>query len=96
MHTDNQARELTVREIGRLGGLTTLSRHGIDHYRKAGRKGQAKLAVRFGKAQRSRWGAMGGRPKKLRLSGAGGEEAIIMKGGMGARPIECPSSPDPL
>lgn len=73
MYTDSQTGELTVREIGRLGGLTTLARHGIDHYREAGRKGQAKLATRFGKGQRSRWGAMGGRPKKLRLPNAGEE-----------------------
>jgi len=65
------AGSLTVRDAGRLGGLTTLARHGLDHYREAGRKGQAKLAIRFGRAQRRRWGAMGGRPRRIALAHAG-------------------------
>jgi len=69
--TSCQTRELTVREAGRLGGLSTLTRYGVDHYRKAGRKGQAKLNAQFGKAQRALWGSLGGRPKKPRLAGMG-------------------------
>lgn len=67
MHTNGQRTKLTVKDAGRLGGLTTLARHGLDHYRVAGKKGQAKLAARFGKAQRRRWGSMGGRPRKRKL-----------------------------
>lgn len=73
MDSEGQIGELTVREAGRLGGLSTLTRHGLDHYRRAGRKGQAKLNARFGKAQRALWGAMGGRPKKPRLADMGEE-----------------------
>jgi hypothetical protein len=69
--TGCQTRGLTLREAGRLGGLSTLTRHGLDHYRKAGRKGQAKLNARFGKAQRALWGSLGGRPKKPRSAGMG-------------------------
>ncbi|MFQ6121968.1 MAG: hypothetical protein ACE5LA_02785 [Dehalococcoidales bacterium] len=69
--TDSEHGQLTVQEAGRFGGLATLRRHGIDHYRRAGRKGQAKLAARFGKAQRRRWGAMGGRPKRVRFTNMG-------------------------
>lgn len=71
VQTKRKAGDLTVRDAGRLGGLTTLARHGVDHYRTAGRKGQAKLSMRFGKANRRAWGAMGGRPRKIILDGAG-------------------------
>lgn len=71
MDPEGQIGELTVKEAGRLGGLTTLARHGLDHYREAGRKGQAKLDARFGKAQRSCWGAMGGRPKRHKSADMG-------------------------
>ena len=71
MYTNDQRVKLSVKDAGRLGGLTTLARHGLDHYREAGRKGQAKLAARFGKAQRRRWGSMGGRPRKRRLNHMG-------------------------
>jgi len=73
MRTEWQTGELTVREAGRIGGLTTLARHGLAHYREAGRKGQAELAKRCGPVQRRRWGAMGGRPKRVRLPDVGEE-----------------------
>lgn len=73
MRTKSGTGELTVREAGRLGGLTTLARHGLVHYREAGRKGQSKLAGRSGSAQRRCWGAMGGRPKRVRLVNMGEE-----------------------
>jgi hypothetical protein len=63
---DGHHYRLTVSEAGRLGGLSTLSRYGLDHYRKAGRKGQSALNARFGKTQRVLWGSKGGRPKKLK------------------------------
>ena len=64
MHRNAQTGKLTVKEAGRLGGLTTLARHGLAHYREAGRKGQAKFSAQFEKAQRRRWGLTGGRPKR--------------------------------
>lgn len=63
---------LTVQEAGRLGGRTTLERHGVEHYREAGKKGQAKLVERFDLTQRSVWGSMGGRPRKKRFNSHGG------------------------
>ncbi len=66
MHTEYKTGELTCREAGHIGGLTTLERYGLAHYRKAGRKGQAKLAGWCNSAQRSSWGSLGGRPKKKR------------------------------
>jgi hypothetical protein len=68
---DDQGVKLTVKEAGRLGGLTTLARYGLAHYREAGRKGQAKLAARCGQAQRCLWGAMGGRPRRIKLANMG-------------------------
>ena len=70
----DQTGRLTVGEAGRLGGLSTLARHGVDHYRKAGRKGQARFNAQFSKAQRSLWGATGGRPRRLRLGDMGEKE----------------------
>jgi hypothetical protein len=71
MRTERQTGELTVREAGRIGGLSTLARHGLAHYREAGRKGQAELAKWCGPAQRRRWGTMGGRPKRVKLPDTG-------------------------
>ena len=71
MRRKQQYPELTVSEAGRLGGLSTLARHGIAHYQKAGRKGQAKLANKCTSAQRRYWGALGGRPKRVRFTNLG-------------------------
>jgi hypothetical protein len=71
MCTERQTGELTVREAGRIGGLSPLARHGLAHYREAGRKGQAELAKWCGPAQRRRWGTMGGRPKRVKLPDTG-------------------------
>ena len=84
--------ELTVRDAGRLGGLSTLARHGITHYREAGRRGQAKLAAKCSSADRSRWGALGGRPRKVRYQ-ALGEEGNSTNGGMGSPPDTILSPP---
>jgi hypothetical protein len=71
MSKKRQCPELTVREAGRLGGLRTLARHGIAHYQKVGRKGQAKLAAKCTSAQRRSWGALGGRPKRVTFTDLG-------------------------
>ena len=62
-HNEQQV-EFTTRQAGRLGGLTTLSRYGIAHYRKIGQKGQASFTAKFTSAERRRWGKLGGRPRK--------------------------------
>lgn len=56
--------EYTTRQAGRLGGLTTLSRHGILFYREIGRKGQSSFTAKYTTEDRRRWGKLGGRPRK--------------------------------
>jgi len=55
----------SVRDAGRLGGLTTLLRHGRQHFSAAGRHGQETLQSRYTSQDRRRWGALGGRPRKI-------------------------------
>ena len=71
MESKEHQAEITVREAGRLGGLTTLSRYGIKHYREAGRKGQTSFAAKSTPDQRQQWGKLGGRPPKKRYQIAG-------------------------
>jgi hypothetical protein len=58
----------TVREVGRLGGLQTLRRWGRNHFVQAGRLGQEVMARRYTSNDRRRWGKLGGRPRKIRLT----------------------------
>ncbi len=55
--------ELSVEEMGRRGGLKTLSKYGTDHFRKIGRRGGQRTKElhwdRF-----AEWGTRGGRPPK--------------------------------
>jgi len=57
-----------VAEAGARGGTATYAKHGSEHFRAIGRKGQASLATRVSSEQRRAWGSMGGRPKKRRYS----------------------------
>ena len=61
--------EIGVRQAGKLGGLMTRARHGTDHFKAAGRKGQAVFASRYTMDDRRRWGALGGRPHRSRYPG---------------------------
>jgi hypothetical protein len=56
--TPKTPRKLTKSEAGRLGGMTTKERHGIEHYRAAGKLGFEALAKRFGYAGGARKGAV--------------------------------------
>lgn len=76
MNIEKRSREvqketITVCEAGRLGGLETLRRYGRCHFVTAGRLGQRSMAGLHTADDRRRWGAMGGRPKKPRLTEAG-------------------------
>jgi len=51
-------KKLSRAEAGRIGGMTTKKRHGIEHYRAAGKLGFAALAKRFGYAGGARKGAV--------------------------------------
>jgi hypothetical protein len=75
--------ELTCREAGRLGGLSTLARRGNVHFRLIGVRGQKVFASRYTLADRSRWGRMGGRPLKRGIS-LGKRANTMRNGGMGS------------
>ena len=62
---------ITVSDAGRLGGLETLRRHGRQHFVAAGRRGQEVMAHHYTAEDRRRWGSLGGRPKKPRLTNMG-------------------------
>jgi hypothetical protein len=68
---EGQEPELSVKEAGRKGGLTTFARYGVDYFREVGKKGQVEFAAKFGREQRSLWGAQGGRPKRHRKEDLG-------------------------
>ena len=70
----NQVEELTVKQAGVLGGTTTLAKHGREHFRVIGRKGQASLAVKITSNERRAWGMLGGRPRKRLYPSEGGEK----------------------
>ena len=73
MESEEHQSEITVREAGRRGGLITLSRYGVTHFREAGRKGQVSLAAKTSSDQRQQWGRLGGRPRKHRRQSMGEE-----------------------
>jgi len=66
---------ITVNEAGRRGGLAVLQRHGREFYVGIGKKGQAAMRQRY-PGWASRWGKLGGRPRKLPLKGMGGASNI--------------------
>jgi len=63
--------ELNVKVAGARGGAATYAKHGKRHFQAIGRKGQASLSAKITTEQRRFWGALGGRPRKSRLSVAG-------------------------
>lgn len=68
--------EISCREAGRLGGLSTLQRKGRSHFKNIGLRGQETLARRFEATDRSAWGKRGGRPRKVKA--CLGEEGTIV------------------
>lgn len=81
----------TCREAGRRGGMSTLAKRGRAHFSIIGAHGQEVFAARYTSLDRSRWGRLGGRPKKQRLNL--GEEERPRKGGMGSPPDHFPPPP---
>ena len=55
--------DLSVREAGRLGGLSLLHKLGKTHFSKIGQKGQKSMRAKY-PDMASVWGKLGGRPKK--------------------------------
>jgi general stress protein YciG len=58
--------EMTVKEAGRRGGLSLLSRRGTKHFAEIGRKGQETMKKLY-PGMASTWGKKGGRPRKNNL-----------------------------
>lgn len=72
---------MSVREAGRLGGLSVLAKRGRGHFVQIGKAGQ--LAMRISHPDKAReWGRKGGRPKKPSMSKMG-ETTENLKGGLG-------------
>jgi general stress protein YciG len=55
--------EITVKEAGRKGGLSLLSKRGTKHFAEIGKKGQDTIK-RLYPGMASTWGKKGGRPRK--------------------------------
>jgi len=62
---------ISCAEAGHLGGIRVLQQYGRQHYVNAGKKGQITLKSRYTHEDRSRWGKMGGRPRRKTLTGGG-------------------------
>lgn len=56
---------ISVKQAGHLGGIKTAGLHGRIHFVIAGKRGQQVFAQRYSTEDRSRWGKLGGRPKKI-------------------------------
>lgn len=69
MRKNSDKQELTVSEAGKIGGTTTASRYGNNHYKVIGHLGQQTFAQRYDSEHRRRWGRMGGRPRRLHYPG---------------------------
>lgn len=65
---------ISVSEAGRRGGLTVLRNRGREFYAQIGTIGQQAMRARHPNMA-SRWGKLGGRPKKLSLSQLLGENS---------------------
>jgi general stress protein YciG len=63
---------ISVSEAGRRGGLTVLNRRGRSFYSEIGKKGQAAMRRKY-TGMATKWGSLGGRPKKLALDQIMGE-----------------------
>jgi hypothetical protein len=55
---------ISTKLAGHLGGIKTVALHGRIHFVIAGKQGQQVFAQRYTSDDRSRWGKLGGRPKK--------------------------------
>ncbi len=56
---------MTVDQAGRIGGLTTLKKHGVRHFQAAGLKGGATTRERYGSAHFAELGKRGGRKPRF-------------------------------
>jgi len=87
---------MSVQAAGAKGGLATLAKYGKEHFRMIGKQGQTIQSSRITVQQRKIWGAMGGRPKRPRLSDTRWETEAKSNRRIGARPVTEPLSPDQI
>jgi hypothetical protein len=64
---------ISVVEAGRIGGLTVLRTRGTEFYSRIGKKGQVVMRQKYPNMA-SKWGKLGGRPKKPTLDQVVGEK----------------------
>jgi len=91
----SRVQALTVREAGKLGGLTVLRKHGSAHFREIGKKGQKVMREHYPNMAR-KWGKLGGRPRKTSTKGTMGEEGKKNSEEDADPPQLSPSSPSKL
>jgi general stress protein YciG len=72
--SSSQAKHPTVQEAGRLGGLKLFHNRGRAYFAEIGRRGQRTMRQKH-PDMASRWGKLGGRPKKLTLGQIMGEKS---------------------
>ena len=65
---------MTVAQAGKIGGLKLLQARGRDHFARIGRKGQKVMRQKYA-GMATKWGALGGRPKKHALCEIVGEKS---------------------
>jgi len=58
---------MTVKDAGRLGGLTVLRKRGNSWFAEIGLMGQKAMKAKYSRMARE-WGKRGGRPRKPNLS----------------------------
>lgn len=63
--------KISVQMAGHLGGVKTAALHGRIHFVNAGKRGQQIFGQRYTSEDRSRWGKLGGRPKKSTITFSG-------------------------
>jgi len=63
--------KISVTMAGHLGGAKTAALHGRNHFVNAGKRGQRVFRQRYTREDRSRWGKLGGRPKKSAITFSG-------------------------
>ena len=68
-----KSNSMSVKLAGHLGGIKTVILYGKIHFVNAGKRGQQVFAQRYTSADRSRWGKLGGRPRKA-VKEAGGRD----------------------
>jgi len=62
-----RAEDMTVRQAGRLGGLTVLRNRGSEFFSEIGCLGQRAMRQKYPHKARQ-WGQLGGRPRKPALA----------------------------